>query len=163
MGTRGAVILRIHIPGNPWAGAINRRDRAGVKRDGTLFNRKQAGFKAYQDAVALWARSAANAQGWRTITGAAHVWIVLRVSDRRRRDVDGPIKAILDGLTAGRVWADDSQAVRIIVDKVEGEPSARVLVREVPGVVPGSGAGGLTRRRPNTPGSRRGSGPGARC
>lgn len=141
------MILRIHIPGNPWAGAINRRDRAAVTRDGKPYNRKQARFTAYQAEVAFWARSAVNAQRWRRIQGAAHTWLVLPVPDRRRRDLDGPIKAIMDGLTDGGVWVDDCQVVRLIVDKVEHGAGALVHVREVPGVVPGKGAGGSRTRR----------------
>jgi Holliday junction resolvase RusA-like endonuclease len=148
MGARGIVILRIHIPGNPWAGAINRRDRAGVSKSGKPYNRKQKGFKAYQETVAIWAQSAVNARHWPRLDGPAQVWIVLLVPDNRRRDLDGPIKAIMDGLTDGCVWADDSQVCRLIVDKVRGEPGARVLVRpaEVPGVVPGQGAGAGSKR-----------------
>lgn len=120
--------LRIEIPGNPWRGAINRRDRAGVTRDGRLFNRKQAGFTAYQDEVALWARQAIQAQGQRFGPALVQVSIVLGVPDRRRRDIDGPVKAILDGLTAAGVWDDDSLVWDLRVRKVVGEPWAVVTV-----------------------------------
>lgn len=121
--------LLVEVPGNPWAGAINRRDRAGVTSDGRLYNRKQAGFKAYQATVALWARSAVNAQRWRRLDREAEVWITLWVPDRRRRDIDGPIKAILDGLTDAHVWADDSLAWSMGVRKRIGDPRASIVVR----------------------------------
>ena len=38
--------------------------------------------------------------------------------DRRRRDIDGPIKPLLDALTAAGVWGDDSQVRRMEVDAI---------------------------------------------
>lgn len=123
--------LVIEAPGSPWTGAINRRDRAAVSKSGKPYNRKLAGYAAYQASVAAWARAAARAQGWSCLGGPAQVWIVLTVPDRRRRDLDGPVKAILDGLTDGGVWDDDSQVQRMIVDKVltKGVTGARIVVR----------------------------------
>ena len=121
--------LVVEVPGNPWAGAINRRDRAAVSSRGKPYNRKQAGFKAYQAEVALWARMAARAQGWLRLTVEAEVWITLWVPDRRRRDIDGPIKAILDGMTDGGVWVDDSQVWAKHDRKAIGKPRARIVVR----------------------------------
>ena len=37
------------------------------------------------------------------------VLIKLEPPDRRRRDIDNALKALLDSLTASRVWTDDSQ------------------------------------------------------
>lgn len=121
--------LVVEIPGNPWAGAINRRDRAGVTRGGRLFNRKQPGFTAYQATVEQWARQAARLQGVRFGPALVRVTIVLGVPDRRRRDLDGPIKAILDGCTKAGIWADDSQVWRLAVEKAMGEPRAVLTVR----------------------------------
>lgn len=121
--------LLVEVPGNPWAGAINRRDRAAVSSLGKPYNRKQAGFAAYQASVALWARSAVNAQRWPRLDREAEIWITLWVPDRRRRDIDGPIKAIMDGLTDGRVWADDSLVWSQHARKRIGEPRASIVVR----------------------------------
>lgn len=48
----------------------------------------------------------------------ASVQLVLSIKwpDRRRRDIDGPIKPLLDALTAAGVWTDDSQVRRMEVD-----------------------------------------------
>lgn len=116
------------IPGNPWAGRINARDRAGVKRDGTPYNRKRAGFVAYQEQVRLAALQARRAQQVAFGLDRVEVWICLWVPDRRRRDIDGPIKALLDGLTGAEVWADDQQVWSLHVRKQMGEPRATVLV-----------------------------------
>lgn len=116
------MILRVHIPGNPWDGRVN-------VRTGMAWSADRRRAKAYLAEVALWARSAVNAQRWTRLDHEAQCWIVLGVSDRRRRDIDGPIKALLDGLTQGGVWADDSLVTRMIVDKRLGHEGAAVQVR----------------------------------
>ena len=50
------------------------------------------------------------------LTSPVSVKIDLFFSDKRRRDIDGPIKAILDALT-GVVYKDDSQIVKLEVTK----------------------------------------------
>lgn len=47
------------------------------------------------------------------------VLIAINWPDRRRRDIDGPIKAVLDAITESCVaWADDSQVVDLGVKLV---------------------------------------------
>lgn len=47
-------------------------------------------------------------------------------------DIDNYVKAILDGLSYGNVWLDDSQVVRIKADKKYSEnPRADIIIREV--------------------------------
>lgn len=123
-----AVRLLVTIPGNPWAGRINARDRAGVTRDGRPYNRKRPGFAAYQEQVRLAALQARRAQQVAFGLDLVEVWISLWVPDRRRRDIDGPIKALLDGLTGAEVWADDQQVWALHVRKHLGAARATVLV-----------------------------------
>lgn len=55
--------------------------------------------------------------------------------DRRRRDVDNSLKALLDAMQAGGAYDDDSQIVRLTVEKFEPEadcPRSEVIVRRVP-------------------------------
>jgi len=123
--------LVIHVPGNPWQGAVNRRDRAAVSRSGKPYNRKQPGFRAYQDRVAQSAQQASVAQRVAFGSELVRVWITLGVPDRRCRDLDGPVKAILDGLTQGGVWDDDAQVWDMRVRKVLGQQRATVVVRRL--------------------------------
>jgi crossover junction endodeoxyribonuclease RusA len=44
------------------------------------------------------------------------VSIVAHMPDARRRDLDNLLKASLDALTAARVFEDDSQVVRLLVE-----------------------------------------------
>ena len=120
--------LLVTIPGSPWAGAINRRDRAAVSRSGKPYNRKQSGFAAYQEHVRLHALQARRAQQVAFGLDLVEVWISLWVPDRWRRDIDGPIKALLDGLTVAEVWADDQQVWALHVRKHLGSTRATVLV-----------------------------------
>ena len=125
--------LLVTIPGNPWQGRINARDRAAVRRDGTPYNRKRPGFAAYQRTVELAALQARRAQQVAFGTLRVEVWLTLYVPDERRRDLDGPVKALLDGLTDAGVWADDSQVWALHVRKRVGEPRAVVVVAPLTG------------------------------
>lgn len=58
--------------------------------------------------------------------------------DRRRRDVDNSLKALLDAMQFGGVYHDDSQIVRLTVEKFDAEPKesrAEVVVQRVPAVI----------------------------
>jgi Holliday junction resolvase RusA-like endonuclease len=55
--------------------------------------------------------------------------------DHRRRDVDNSLKALLDAMQFGGAYLDDSQIVRLTVEKFEPEPDkprAEVIVQHVP-------------------------------
>ena len=43
------------------------------------------------------------------LAGALYLNLTLHPPDKRRRDIDGPLKALLDALTHAHVWEDDSQ------------------------------------------------------
>lgn len=49
--------------------------------------------------------------------------------DRRRRDIDNLQKGLLDALEHGGVYLDDSQIVRLSIEKRECVPAGRTLVR----------------------------------
>ena len=67
--------------------------------------------------------------------GELIVDIRLIPADRRRRDVDNSLKALLDAMQAGGAYDDDSQIVRLTVEKFEPEadaPRSEIVVRHVP-------------------------------
>lgn len=52
----------------------------------------------------------------KTITDNVAVSVVLFPPDLKRRDLDNYQKALFDALTHSRVWADDSQVKRMLVE-----------------------------------------------
>lgn len=118
--------IRIEIPGNAWRGRIN-------VRTGRAWSAGRRDAKAYLDEVADWTRRAVRAQGQAFAHGPLEAWLTLVVPDRRRRDLDGPIKTLLDGVTAGGGWGDDSQVeilhVRRTVER--GQARAVLVVRSL--------------------------------
>lgn len=68
--------------------------------------------------------------GMHKFTGELRVSILLSPPDRRRRDIDNPIKPILDALTHAGVWGDDSQvkSLEIVMMGVTKGGTAHVTV-----------------------------------
>jgi Holliday junction resolvase RusA-like endonuclease len=76
-----------------------------------------------------------NRKNIETHEGDLIVDIRLIPPDRRRRDVDNSLKALLDAMQFGGAYLDDSQIVRLTVEKFEPEPDkprAEVIVQHVP-------------------------------
>lgn len=69
-----------------------------------------------------------EAQGVRPIDGPLRVTISVHPPDNRRRDLDNIQKALLDALEYGGAYRDDSQIVKLVVDKRECIAQGKVLV-----------------------------------
>lgn len=63
------------------------------------------------------------------IKGYVGIQIDLFYSDKRRRDIDNPMKAIIDSMTS-IVFEDDSQITELIVTKNVGENRSEITVYE---------------------------------
>ncbi len=62
--------------------------------------------------------------------GFLYVSIRLTPPDKRVRDIDNPIKALLDALTHAGLWHDDSQVKKLSVEMLgKGEGGALVTVQ----------------------------------
>lgn len=71
----------------------------------------------------------------KTLEGDLIVDIKLTPPDRRRRDVDNSLKALLDAMQFGGAYFDDSQIVRLAIEKLPPDPGnghAAVFVQPVP-------------------------------
>jgi crossover junction endodeoxyribonuclease RusA len=79
----------------------------------TLISR---GGRAFRQAVC----SILAAHGVRPLAGPLQLEVVVFPPDRRRRDIDNVQKALLDALQHGGAYADDSQIVRLSIEK--GQP-----------------------------------------
>lgn len=67
--------------------------------------------------------------------GELIVDISLIPADRRRRDVDNSLKALLDAMQSGGAYDDDSQIVRLTVEKFDPEteaPRSEIVIRHMP-------------------------------
>jgi crossover junction endodeoxyribonuclease RusA len=69
------------------------------------------------------------------VAGSVRLSVSLVPGDRRRRDIDNVLKPLLDALTHGGAWADDSQVKALNV--VMGDPEPRrgrcmVTIMEMP-------------------------------
>lgn len=67
----------------------------------------------------------------RRCEGLLDVSVTLHPPDRRRRDVDNVLKALLDGLKHGGVYEDDSQVKRISVEMCDPRPPAGMTLVEI--------------------------------
>jgi Holliday junction resolvase RusA-like endonuclease len=68
------------------------------------------------------------ALGVRPLDGPLDVEVDVFPPDRRRRDIDNVQKALLDSLQHGGAYEDDSQIVRLVIEKREVFPGGRVIV-----------------------------------
>lgn len=64
----------------------------------------------------------------RELAGRLEVEIMLRPPDRRRRDIDNTLKALLDAMQAGGVYLDDSQIDSLHVQRCEPVKDGMVWV-----------------------------------
>lgn len=65
------------------------------------------------------------------LQGLLAVSVMLTPPDNRIRDVDGPIKSLLDSLTFAGAWQDDSQVKKLSVEMLgKGEGRALVTIGE---------------------------------
>jgi crossover junction endodeoxyribonuclease RusA len=72
--------------------------------------------RTYRDSAAIFAKSVLR--GAKPLTVRLSVSIELSPPDRRRRDIDNVLKALLDSLTYSGVWLDDSQIDRLTIERL---------------------------------------------
>lgn len=88
----------------------------------TLISR---GGRAFREAVcATLAR-----RGVKPLDGPLVVDITIHPPDRRRRDIDNVQKALLDALQHGGAYGDDSQIVRLTIEKGDPLDGGKTLVQ----------------------------------
>jgi crossover junction endodeoxyribonuclease RusA len=81
--------------------------------------------RAYRDRVQAEVLSQARGQ---RIDGKLAVHIAAHPPDRRRRDLDNVLKALLDALTHTGIWADDSDIDDLRIVRASVQPGGRVFV-----------------------------------
>lgn len=88
----------------------------------TLISR---GGRAFRQAVC----AILAARGVRPLAGPLALEIVIYPPDRRRRDIDNVQKALLDALQHGGAYGDDSQIIRLAIEKGEPVDGGKTTVR----------------------------------
>ena len=88
--------------------------RTLISREGRAFRRKVCSILA--------------AMGVETFEGPIVVALDLYPPDRRRRDADNSLKAVCDALEKAGAYEDDSQIVRLTVEKREPLPPAGMAI-----------------------------------
>jgi len=81
--------------------------------------------RAYKNAVArlvLWNHAAKKLQG------RLAVQVILHPPDRRKRDIDNSMKALLDSMQVAGVYLDDSQIDRLVIERGAVEKGGAVIV-----------------------------------
>jgi len=89
--------------------------RTIISREGRNYRRRVCGLLA--------------AEGAEERSGPLEVKVEVYPPDRRRRDVDNVLKALLDAMEKGGAYGDDSQIVRLIAEKREPVQNGRTLVK----------------------------------
>ena len=120
---RANIMLRLTLPFPP---SVNRYWRHVGNR--VLVSREGREFRSV-------VRGLMKEQKVKSHEGDLIVDIRLIPVDRRRRDVDNSLKALLDAMQDGGAYEDDSQIVRLTVEKFAPEstdPRSEIVVRHVP-------------------------------
>ena len=66
--------------------------------------------------------------GVQPLAGPLDVEVGVFPPDRRRRDLDNCLKSLIDAIQHGGAYEDDSQIVRLVIEKREVFPGGRVIV-----------------------------------
>jgi crossover junction endodeoxyribonuclease RusA len=88
----------------------------------TLISR---GGRAFRQAVC----SILAARGVQPLDGPLAMEVTIHPPDKRRRDIDNLQKALLDALAHGGAYRDDSQIVRLTLERRHITPGGAVVVR----------------------------------
>jgi len=107
--------LVLNLPYPPSVNKYWRRTRSGgvrVSGEGV----------AYREAVVAYCK----AERLPRLLGPLSVRLMVYVPDRRRRDLDNILKALLDALAHGGVYEDDSQITHLELTRAGLEPGGRV-------------------------------------
>lgn len=106
----------------PWPPSVNHYYRHVGPR--VLISREG---RNYREMVA----NRIKAEGIKKLVGDVEVCIHLYPPDKRRRDVDNVLKCLLDTLTAGELYNDDSQIKTLHISKLEPMPPDGAVILTV--------------------------------
>ena len=105
----------------PWAPSVNHYYKK--TRNGSFYLSQQG--RSFREAVSQILRSCSPL----LLEGDLGVHIKLYPPDKRKRDIDNVLKALLDALEHGGAYKDDSQIIYLTVSKNEVEKHGKINVK----------------------------------
>lgn len=108
----------------PYPPSVNRYWRRSARGGISRTHISDEGRK-YREKASLLVRAAGEPT---RLQGALSLTALVHPPDRRRRDLDNVLKALLDALQHGGVYEDDSQIAELWVRRLEVEQPGRVEV-----------------------------------
>lgn len=114
----------------PWPPSVNHYWRSVLIGE-HVRNLISAKGRAYKRNVGQAVLSQTIGRQRKPIWGRVHVALTLYPPDRRQRDIDNSIKAVLDALTSAKVWSDDSQVDELHVTRSKVVQGGKAVVRIV--------------------------------
>ncbi len=63
------------------------------------------------------------------MSGSLFLELYLYMPDKRRRDIDNPVKAVLDALEHAGLFENDSQVSKLLVEKMGLEKNGKAIVK----------------------------------
>jgi crossover junction endodeoxyribonuclease RusA len=88
----------------------------------TLISAKGRAYKKAVARLAQWNYAA------KQLESRLEVLVILHPPDRRKRDIDNSMKALLDSMQAAGVYLDDSQIDRLAIERGEIKKGGAVIV-----------------------------------
>src|SRR5210317_342600 len=88
----------------------------------TLISAKGRAYKKAVARLAQWNYAAKQLQN------RLEVLVILHPPDRRKRDIDNSMKALLDSMQAAGVYLDDSQIDRLVIERGEIKKGGAAIV-----------------------------------
>lgn len=88
----------------------------------TLISVKGRAYKKVVVRLVQWNHAAKELQG------RLAVLVILHPPDRRKRDIDNSMKALLDSMQAAGVYLDDSQIDRLVIERGEIKKGGAAIV-----------------------------------
>lgn len=115
-------MIELTLPYPPSANTYWRHPTSGKLAGRHLLSEKG---RAYREAV----KAVCWQKGVKPLACRVMVEVLVFPPDRRRRDLDNVLKGTLDSLTAGGVWADDSQIDKLTVERGQVVKDGALVVR----------------------------------
>lgn len=118
----------------PWPPSVNHYKNIGrlvTTRSGKKYQQRVNSPETKRFYYEVWARILSLGHVKRTempLQGEIYMGLYLHPPDKRKRDIDGPIKVLLDSLQRGGLIKDDYQISRLLIERMDIIDQGKVIV-----------------------------------